>query len=104
MKFNAARTTLIVLNAMALSTFVGIDGVNAQYPSNFVDFSQSRQFFEQGNQKIEAELGWLQTEKKLPKIELPEDLEFSQSINNSLTIEHRLKLKPLADDDLKPMP
>ena len=68
-----AGTALVLFNALALSISVFSHPANAQHSINFVDLNQSRQFFNEGNEIIEGEIEWLQQDRQLPKIELPED-------------------------------
>lgn len=87
---------LVVLNAMALSATVFSYSVNAQQLNNFVDFNQSRQFFEEGNKIIEREIKWLGKNLELPTIKLIKDTEQPQFINNSYFIDRQLTLKPIS--------
>lgn len=79
-------TALVISNAMTLSIAIFSHPANAQHPINFVDLNQSRQFFNEGHEEIEREIQWLQQDRKLPKIELPQKYSQPQARDNSYSV------------------
>ena len=99
-RFNSTKPTLIFLQTVILSATALADSVVGQ-SLNFVDLNQSRQFFNQGNDRFEHKIENLEDNKKLPKVQLPKDCHQSSDIDNANTIDRQQYLKSITNNWVK---
>ena len=99
-RFNSTKPTLIFLQTVILSVTALANPVVSQ-GLNFVDLNQSRQFFNQGNDKFKHKIENLEDNKKLPKIRLPKDCHQSSDIDRANTIYRQQTLKSITNNWVK---
>lgn len=101
-RLNFTKPTLLFLQTVILSATVANPVVGQGL--NFVDLNQSRQFFEEGSSKIQGNSRFehqgesLETNRKLPKIELPKNSYQSSDIDNANNLYRQQTLKLITNN------
>ncbi len=89
---NFAKTALVIFHAMTLSTTVLSNSANAQ-GLGFVDLNQSRQFFHEGNDRLQGEVEQWEENQKIPEIQLPENYIEPQDMSDANSTYKKQKIK-----------
>lgn len=88
------KTSAIGINLMAALFTVVSRSANAQGLTNFVELNQSRQFFDEGKERIDREIQWLQQDLKL-QIKIPQHSYRSPDLQNSNSFYAEAQLQPM---------
>ncbi len=86
--YNLAKTALVIFHAMTVLS----NSANAQ-GLGFVDLNQSRQFFHEGNDRLQGEIERWEENQKIPEIQLPENYTEPQNMSDANSTYKKQKIK-----------
>lgn len=93
-RYNLAKTALVIFQTIALSTTALSNSANAQ-GLGFVDLNQSRQFFHEGNDRLQGEIERWEENKEIPEIQLPENYTEPQKMSDANSTYKKQKIKSM---------